>query len=316
LASLPALAVTLPQFRSEPDTTLRALEDSHRLGYAAGFLFDHLWPLGQPDRPALECWTLLAALAGRLGAIAPARGAGGSAAGQAGPGAFRVGTLVTRAGLRPAALLAHMARTVGAIAGAPPIVGIGMGDAGNRPENEAFGIPYHADPSGRAAELLRAVDALRGPLAGRPAPPVWIGGTSRRARGLAGRAADAWNGWGLDPGELATGIAEVRRAAEDAGRDPGTVAGTWGGQILVAEDGAAAGAMLERWGAGRSPDEVARTVAGDGAMVAARLAELGEAGASWCVLAFVGGSAAHMRALLAGACSLSGRPAGTFGYDQ
>src|SRR6266702_2903394 len=158
-----------------------ALEDGRRLGYAGGFVFDHLWPLGQPRRPALECWTLLAGLAGRLSAIEPG-----------GAGAFRLGTLVTRAGLRPSALLAHMARTVTSVAGAPPILGIGMGDAGNRPENEAFGIPYHSDPTKRAAELVRAIDALRGPLAGQPTPPIWVGGTSRRAHRLAGRAAGAW----------------------------------------------------------------------------------------------------------------------------
>src|SRR6266536_3446731 len=90
---MPALAITLPQFRSAPDATLEALEDGRRLGYAGGFVFDHLWPLGQPQRPALECWTLLAGLAGRLSAIEPG-----------GAGAFRLGTLVTRAGLRPPAL--------------------------------------------------------------------------------------------------------------------------------------------------------------------------------------------------------------------
>jgi alkanesulfonate monooxygenase SsuD/methylene tetrahydromethanopterin reductase-like flavin-dependent oxidoreductase (luciferase family) len=327
VARLPALAVTLPQFRSKPDATLGALEDSHRLGYAGGFLFDHLWPLGQPHRPALECWTLLAAVAGRLGAIAAAPGPAGPAAtppagaprqgppsaaparpdGPLGAGGYRIGTLVTRAGLRPSALLAHMAGTVARVAGEPPIVGIGMGDAGNRAENEAFGIPYHTDPTKRATELLRAVDALRGPLAGRPAPPVWIAGTSRRAHGLAGRIADAWNGWGLDPDELAAGIAEVRRAAEDAGRDPAAVAATWGGQVLVADGEKQALGMLERWAADRPPVEVAHTIAGDGPAVARRLAELADAGASWCVLAFVGGPADRMRALLAGACDLAVR---------
>jgi alkanesulfonate monooxygenase SsuD/methylene tetrahydromethanopterin reductase-like flavin-dependent oxidoreductase (luciferase family) len=296
VARLPALAVTLPQFRSTADDTVHALEDSRRLGYAGGFVLDHLWPLGQPQRPALECWTLLAALAGRLSGVPGTEGA---------VGPYRLGTLVTRAGLRPSALLAHMARTVTSVAGAPPILGIGTGDALNRPENEAFGIPYHSDPTRRAAEMLRAIDALRGPLAGRPTPPVWIGGTSRRAHGLAGRVADAWNGWGLDPDELAAGLAEVRRAAEDAGRDPATVEGTWGGQVLVADDQAQAREMLERWGAGRSPAQVARTVAGDGESVTRRLAELGDAGASWCVLAFVGGSGARMRTLLAKASVLS-----------
>jgi alkanesulfonate monooxygenase SsuD/methylene tetrahydromethanopterin reductase-like flavin-dependent oxidoreductase (luciferase family) len=307
VARLPALGVTLPQFRPAPDETLKALEDSHRLGYSGGFVFDHLWPLGQPERPALEGWTLLAGLAGRLGAL-DARGSG--------PGGYRLGTLVTRAGLRPSALLAHMARTVAGAAGAPPILGIGMGDAGNRAENEAFGIPYHSDPTKRAAELLRAIDALRGPLGGRPTPPIWIGGTSRRAHGLAGRVADAWNAWGLDPEELAAGLAEVRRAAEDAGRDPEAVQGTWGGQVLVAEDRAAARSMLERWGAGHAPAEVARVLAGDGASVVGRLAELRDAGASWCVLAFVGGPGARMRTLLADAGDLSVSPNGVPRSDR
>jgi alkanesulfonate monooxygenase SsuD/methylene tetrahydromethanopterin reductase-like flavin-dependent oxidoreductase (luciferase family) len=128
--------------------------------------------------------------------------------------------------------------------------------------------------------------------------------------------ADAWNGWGLNPDELAAGLAEVRRAAEDTGRDPGTVAGTWGGQVLVADDRAEAREMLERWGAGRSPAEVARTVAGDSASVARRLSELGDAGASWCVLAFVGGSAAMMRALVARESKLSVRPNGAQRHDR
>ncbi len=231
-----------------------------------------------------------------------------AATGRAEP--FRLGTLVTRAGLRPPGLLAHMAATVAKVAGAPPVVGIGMGDAGNRPENEAFGLPYHADPTRRAASLVGSVGALRGPLAGRPGPAVWVGGTSRRARGLAGRFADAWNGWGLGPDELAAGLAEVRRAAEDAGRDPAAVAGTWAGQVLVAEDAEQARALLGRWGAGRPPGEVAGTVAGDAGAVARRLGELGEAGAGWCVLGLVGGSGAAMRSLLAEACGLSGRPGG------
>jgi len=265
-------------------------------------VFDHLWPLGQPWRPALECWTLLAALAARAAHLRAATAA--AAPGEA--ARFRLGTLVTRAGLRPPALLAHMAATVGEVAGAPPIVGIGTGDAANRQENQAFGLPYHADPALRAASLVRAVAALRGPLAGRPGPAVWVGGSSRRARGLAGRLGDAWNGWGLGPDELAAGLAEARRAAEGAGRDPAAVAGTWAGQVLVGEDAGQARALLERWGAERPPGEVASVVAGDADAVARRLAELGEAGARWCVLAMVGGSGAAMRSLLAETCGLPG----------
>jgi alkanesulfonate monooxygenase SsuD/methylene tetrahydromethanopterin reductase-like flavin-dependent oxidoreductase (luciferase family) len=285
------LAVTLPQFNVDPGPALEACRDAHRVGFGGAFVFDHLWPLGAPTRPALECWTLLAAVAAEVGGRA---------------GGFRVGTLVTRAGLRAPALVARMAATVGQVAGVPPIVAVGRGDLGNRDENRAFGLPF-----GGAAERSRAVEdtvaALRGPLAGSPVPEVWVGGTGPSGRELAGRLADAWNGWGLTPEELAAGLTAVRRAAAEAGRDPATVAGTWGGQVLVAPEPAEAEAMLARWGTGRPPGEVARVIAGTPETVLARLRTLGDAGAAWCVLAFVGGPAARMRALLAEAAGLSAR---------
>jgi alkanesulfonate monooxygenase SsuD/methylene tetrahydromethanopterin reductase-like flavin-dependent oxidoreductase (luciferase family) len=318
---LPVLGVTLPQFSTDPGPALAASRDAWRLGFGGAFVFDHLWPLGAPTRPALEGWTLLAAIAGEVGG--QAGGAGG----------FRVGTLVTRAGLRAPALVARMAATVGEVAGVPPVIGVGRGDLGNRDENLAFGLPFPG-----AAERSRAVEdtvaALRGPLAGsrstgappwkscpthrgtpsgfpgplRPdpsaAPQVWVGGTGPSGRELAGRLADAWNGWALTPEELAAGLADVRRAATRAGRDPAGVPGTWGGQVLVAPDPRAARAMLARWGQGRPPGEVARVVAGDPETVLARLRALGDAGATWCVVAFVGGPGGGMRELLATAADL------------
>jgi alkanesulfonate monooxygenase SsuD/methylene tetrahydromethanopterin reductase-like flavin-dependent oxidoreductase (luciferase family) len=313
---LPALAVTLPQFRAETGPAVAACLDAHRLGFAGAFVFDHLWPLGQRDRPAAEGWTLLAALAGTVGAEGPG-GLKGSppvdrgSAGGGTPAPFRLGTLVTRAGLRPAALVARMAATVGQAAGAPPIVGVGRGDLGNRDENLAFGLPF-PDADGRTRALEATVAALRGPLAGRPPPPVWVCGTGAAARALAGRLADAWNGWGLSPDELAAGLTDARRAAEAAGRDPGALEATWGGQLLVAGDAAEAATRLDRWAAARPTAQVARIVAGDPEAVLARLGELGDAGATWCVLAPVGGPAEPMRALLAAAAGVPPRhpPAG------
>jgi alkanesulfonate monooxygenase SsuD/methylene tetrahydromethanopterin reductase-like flavin-dependent oxidoreductase (luciferase family) len=216
-----------------------------------------------------------------------------------GPG-FRVGTLVTRAGLRAPAVVARMAATVGEVAGAPVVVGIGRGDLANRAENLAFGLPF-GDPAERAAAVEETVAALRGPLAGTPAPEVWVGGTGPGARDLAGRVADGWNGWALTPEELAAGLAAVRRAAERAGRDPAAVAGTWAGQVLVAPDRREAEDRLARWGPGRPPAELGRVVADDPETVLARLRALADAGATWCVLATVGGPGAEMRALLAAA---------------
>lgn len=289
--AVPLLAVTLPQFSERPGPALEAAADARRLGFAGAFVFDHLWPLGGPrTRPALECWTLLAAVAAATGE-------------HQGPG-FRVGTLVTRAGLRAPAVVARMAATVGEVAGAPLVVGIGRGDLANRAENLAFGLPF-GDPAERAAVLEETVAALRGPLAGTPAPEVWVGGNGPGARDLAGRVADGWNGWALTPEELAAGLAGARRAAELAGRDPAAVAGTWGGQVLVAPDRREAEARLARWAPGRPPAELARVVAGDPGTVMGRLRELGDAGAAWCVLATVGGPAAEMRELLAAAALIS-----------
>jgi alkanesulfonate monooxygenase SsuD/methylene tetrahydromethanopterin reductase-like flavin-dependent oxidoreductase (luciferase family) len=301
---LPLLGLTLPQFSERVEPALAACRDAHRLGFGGVFVFDHLWPLGQRTRPALECWTLLAAVAAEAGR---APGAGG----------LRVGTLVTRAGLRAQALVARMAATVGQIAGTSPVIGVGRGDLANQPENLAFGLPFGA-PADRARAVEDTVAALRGPLAGSRstgAPPrgspdpsvqpeVWVGGVGPGARDLAGRLADGWNGWALTPEELAAGLAGVRRTAEQAGRDPATVAGTWGGQALVAPDRHEAAERLARWGEGRPPAEVARVVAGDPDAVLARLRALGDAGAAWCVLAIVGGQAAEARAALAAAAGL------------
>lgn len=296
-SGLPTLGLTLPQFNERPGPALDACADAWALGFAGVFVFDHLWPLGQPERPALEGWTLLAALAASVGRP---------------PGGFRVGTLVTRAGLRNPGLVARMAATVGEIAGEPPIIGIGRGDPANRDENLAFGLPF-GDPAERTAALEATVAALRGPLGplhGSPdpsGPEVWVGGTGPGALALAGRLGDAWNGWGRTPEELAAGLAEARRAAEAAGRDPAAVAGTWGGQVLVAPDGREAEARLAAWGGNRPPDEIARVLAGDPDAVLARLRALADAGATWCVLAPVGGPGAEARALLAGAAGLPGR---------
>jgi alkanesulfonate monooxygenase SsuD/methylene tetrahydromethanopterin reductase-like flavin-dependent oxidoreductase (luciferase family) len=291
----PVLGVTLPQFSERVGPALDACRDARRLGFGGAFVFDHLWPLGGPrTRPALECWTLLAALAAEVG-----RQPGGA-------GGFRVGTMVTRAGLRAPALVARMAATVGEAAGVAPVVGVGRGDLANRAENLAFGLPF-GGPAERAAAVEATVAALRGPLAGTPPPEVWVGGTGPGARELAGRLADGWNGWALTPDELAAGLAGARRAAELAGRDPAAVAGSWGGQVLVAPDRREAEARLARWGTGRPPAEVARVVAGDPDTVLARLRALGDAGAAWCVAATVGGPAAGMRAMLAAAAGLPGR---------
>jgi len=57
----------------------------------------------------------------------------------------------------------------------------------------------------------------------RPGPPVWVGGAGPRVVRRVVELGDGWDAPVSDPGELAAGIARLRVACEDAGRDPSTV---------------------------------------------------------------------------------------------
>jgi alkanesulfonate monooxygenase SsuD/methylene tetrahydromethanopterin reductase-like flavin-dependent oxidoreductase (luciferase family) len=288
---MPLLGTTVPVFTPDPGRAVAATRQARALGYAGAFVLDHLWPPGGPrSKPALECWTLLAALAAAAG----------------GPG-FRLGTLVTRAGLRPPALLTHMAATIGQAAGEPLIVGVGGGDALSHPENRAYGVPA-LGPSARADAVERVAGLLRSLPEGAPRPEVWVGGAGARMRAVAGRAADAWNGWETTPEELAAGLAVARRAAGAAGRDPEAVRATWAGRVLVGDDAADARARFAAWSQ-KGETGADRVIAGDPATVVRALRALRQAGAAWCVLAFVGGDVHAMRARLATAAGMRGGPA-------
>jgi alkanesulfonate monooxygenase SsuD/methylene tetrahydromethanopterin reductase-like flavin-dependent oxidoreductase (luciferase family) len=78
----------------------------------------------------------------------------------------------------------------------------------------------------------------------RPGPPVLLGGTVPRALQRAGRLADGWvTSSRTDLSRIGTGIAEVRAAAEEAGRDPAAIRVICRGvvragkPVLVAEGG-------------------------------------------------------------------------------
>src|SRR5579884_2981736 len=57
------VGVTLPQFRHEADTALAAARQAEELGLDGVFVFDHLWPMGSPDRPIISAAPVLGALA-------------------------------------------------------------------------------------------------------------------------------------------------------------------------------------------------------------------------------------------------------------
>ena len=265
------VGVCLPQFTADGAAVLAAAVEIEDLGYSAVSAFDHLSPLGgPPDRPILECFTLLSFVAARTSRV-------------------RVLPLVARAGLRPPAMTAHMARTLAAVATGRLVLGFGAGDKANAAEDRSVGLPV-LDQDGRRAQLVAVVEALRADV---PDVPLWLGGTSVAMQRLAGELADGWNVWAATPAECAAGAATSAAAAGAAGRAAPDV--TWGGQVLMAGSDDEAAARLAKWGSGRRPEELARVVAGTADTVATRLRALADVGVTDAQLSFVAGAAAAQR---------------------
>ena len=187
------VGVTLPQFRDEADSALAAARRAEALGLDGVFCFDHLWPMGQPGRPALSSGPLLGALAAATSTIA-------------------IGTLVARIGLLPDDVLVAELASLVAISGGRLIAGLGTGDQKSRAENDAFGIPF--DPAEERRVRLGAVAvavAARG-------IPVWVGGGRPSTTDLARTVGGAANLWEAD----ASRVAELTAAGFEV---------TWGGPV-------------------------------------------------------------------------------------
>jgi phthiodiolone/phenolphthiodiolone dimycocerosates ketoreductase len=138
-------------------------------------------------------------------------------------------------------LLAQSAVTLSHLSGGRFVLGLGSGERENV-------LPYGFDfdrPVARFEEALRVIRLLwgtDGPVdfdgaffhlqharldaelhEGRP-PPIWFGANGPRMLELAGRHADGWWPTGSDsPEEYAAKLAVIHRAAEAAGRDPGSI---------------------------------------------------------------------------------------------
>lgn len=193
------IGITLPQFRTDADAALDTARRAEEAGVHGVFVYDHLWPLGQPDRPALHGPTLAAALLASTSTLT-------------------VGTLVARVGLLPDAVLVNMLATLERIGPGRLIAGLGIGDAMSRPENEAAGVPFPPRDA-RLASLVAVCRELRARRI-----PTWLGGSSGVIRALAGAEADAVNRWGVAPDALVA--------------DPG-VPLTWAGQVDPVAEGVA-----------------------------------------------------------------------------
>jgi alkanesulfonate monooxygenase SsuD/methylene tetrahydromethanopterin reductase-like flavin-dependent oxidoreductase (luciferase family) len=218
----------------------RLAEAVDALGFESLCRSDHLFSLSaRPDRPGLEAWTSMTALA-----LITRR--------------IRFGPLVSPITFYHPAILARQAAAVDELSGGRFVLGIGTG--WHDREHEAFGVPYprageRVRRLGEAARVIRALwddgpATLEGryyPLAGaegwpkpaqRPAP-LLIAGKGPKVLAIVARYADEWNTGAAAPDEIRARRALLEAACGAIGRDPAAIKYSVMCGILIGETGAA-----------------------------------------------------------------------------
>ena len=168
------IGVVLPTFRLSPDEALAVATQAAQLGIDGVFAYDHLYPMGSPDRPALAPFPILARVA------------------TAQPTLF-VGTLVARVGLVATDVLASQFAALDALSPGHAICAAGTGDKLSAQENVAWGIPV-----GSADERRSQLEEL-GRLLLSQGREVWIGGGAAPTLEMAERIGATVNLWGATP---------------------------------------------------------------------------------------------------------------------
>jgi hypothetical protein len=177
------LGVLLPTFRATPCDALAAADAAVRHGLDGVFAYDHVWPMGSPERPALAPFEVLAAVAHRHEALV-------------------VGPLVARVGLVADEVLLGQCRALGVAAGGRVVIAVGTGDRLSSEENLAYGIGV-APPEARRASLRAVASALHD-----EGVEVWIGDGAPKTRAIATALGCTLNLWDATPAAVAAAASE------------------------------------------------------------------------------------------------------------
>lgn len=283
--SRPRVSIELPVHGAGVAQVRELARAAEAAGLDGVWVPDHLVPLRPGAAPPLECWTVLAALAGATTSV-------------------RIGPLVLVVPLRDPVLLGLQARTLAAIAGERLVLGLGLGGFTYRRAAAALGITVHA-AAARGGALGAALGQIRAALDAPPASPrvpLWIGGRSPAVLEHAARAADGWNCPFVT--ELAARNHQLDRACAVVGRDPRAVvrsvyalAAIAGSEVEARRRADTAGAMARLFG-----DVEQEHVFGTPARAAARLRALAADGADEVALHLAGDHASRLEtiALLGG----------------
>ena len=193
-------------------------------GFDSIWLYDHF--LYKDDELGTigiwECWTMLSALAEATQRV-------------------ELGTLVLCNQFRNPAILAKMAHTIDEVSGGRLVLGVGAG--WNKPEFDAFGIPFdhRVDRFEEALQIIKpllkdgyvdfegkyykAQDCEITPRSPRKeGPPLLVGAIGPRMMGLTAKHADIWNKvWYSKPDSFKEEVEKMKIICEEQGREWGTL---------------------------------------------------------------------------------------------
>jgi F420-dependent oxidoreductase-like protein len=221
------------------DRTLDHALAAERSGFESVWVMDHFYqlpPLGGPDAPILEAYTLLGALAARTNRV-------------------KLGTLVTGVTYRNPSFLAKIITTLDVISHGRAMLGIGA--AWYDVEHDGLGYDFprdgvRLDMLEEAVQICRAMllderptftgahytvrDARNVPAPIQPRVPIMIGGSGeKRTLKLVALYADMCNVTG-GPATLAHKLDVLRGHCETVGRDPSEVTTSRMGTLILVPD--------------------------------------------------------------------------------
>jgi F420-dependent oxidoreductase-like protein len=284
-----------------------AAEDA---GFHSVWVMDHFFqlpPLGGPDQPMLEAYTLLGALAARTQRV-------------------QLGTLVTGVTYRNPGILAKIVTTLDVVSRGRAILGIG--GAWYDVEHQALGVDYPPDRV-RLDMLEEAVQVCRAMFTGddvsfagehyrldharnlpRPVQPggprIMIGGGGeKRTLRLVAQYADYCNVMG-NVAMLARKIEVLHRHCAEAGRDPAEIGVTWMTPLILTTSSQNTAEVNEMLAASASPDEIAGFTVGQPHEIPDLVAGHIDAGADEVIFSFAFADTAGIAAV-GTALGLAGR---------
>jgi alkanesulfonate monooxygenase SsuD/methylene tetrahydromethanopterin reductase-like flavin-dependent oxidoreductase (luciferase family) len=171
------IGITLPTFSPDAHGVIDTARAAEQSGLHGVFVFDHLWPMGDPSRPAMSVHPTVAAVLVSTEQIC-------------------VGTLVSRIGLLPEEVVTASLLGLHHIGGDRFIAAVGTGDRASADENERLGVPYEGSER-RQASLRRVTGQLRD-----AGVETWIGGGEPATNDVARDTGATLNLWAATPQRL------------------------------------------------------------------------------------------------------------------